>query len=344
MTRIVSAPQLIALATIGIGLLTSGCSQFIDPNVPEPIRPYVEPEFGGEYLLYRPSSYNREQTWPLIVTCHAGFADSPNQRIRAWTQLAETHGFLVVAPKLGGTRKRWSVDAAKQIPLQRDDEKHVLATVRHVRAGHNISMDRIFIHGWAAGAYAAMHIGLRHPEIFRAVSLSQPAFEEDYLAEIGSAIDPYHPVAVDYSLIDTVTGKQASRCLDWLRARYVNVTEDTSGPARLGDSRGSLAFFQEVVRNMPWIRIRAFPDRDDQPMAIQFKLTCSFEPSRYRWAFGDGNQSGLPEPIHVYETPGTYRVAVTLDQPRSSSHQRTVNLMVPEVVITTAAPAADTHP
>ncbi len=26
----------------------TGCSPYIDPNVPEPIRPYVEPEHGGD--------------------------------------------------------------------------------------------------------------------------------------------------------------------------------------------------------------------------------------------------------------------------------------------------------
>src|SRR3990172_2443966 len=103
-----------------ICLPLTGCSEYTDPNVPEPIRPFVEPQFGGEYLLYRPSSYDRNKAWPLIVVCHSSFPDSPNRRIRAWTQLAESHGFLLVAPRLTGEKKSWLRDANKENKRQRD--------------------------------------------------------------------------------------------------------------------------------------------------------------------------------------------------------------------------------
>ncbi|MGB2985401.1 MAG: PKD domain-containing protein [Phycisphaerae bacterium] len=328
-----SVPHRFAYALLGTAFLfciaAPGCSQYIDPNVPEPIRPFIEPELGGDYLLYRPSSYNREQVWPLIVVCHASNRESPNKRIRAWTQLAETHGFLVAAPKLNGTRKRWSVNAAKQITLQRQDENHILTTVRHIRAGHNISDDRIFIHGWSGGAYAALHTGLRHPEIFRAIALSQPRFEEGYLADADDAIDPHQPVFVNYSVVDAITGKHARRCVDWLRIHGTNLTKDSTGSVHPTDSHRPIEFFEEVIRKMPWIRIRGFPTGVDNPLEIQFKLQCSFRPASYLWEFGDGDESAVAQPVHAYAAPGTYHVTVTVDHPNGRQHRRTLKLKVP---------------
>ena len=78
-------------------ILFSGCSPYVDSRVPEPIRPVVEPVLGREYLLYRPSGYDKRLTWPLIVVCHGAFPDNPNRQIRVWTELAESDGFLVLA-------------------------------------------------------------------------------------------------------------------------------------------------------------------------------------------------------------------------------------------------------
>lgn len=324
-------------------IVTTGCSQYIDPNVPEPIHPCLEPEFGGDYLLYRPSGYNREQAWPLVVTCHAGFPDSPGKRIRAWTQSAETHGFLVAVPTLEGTRKRISADVRRQLPLQRRDEERILATVRHVRAGHNISTDRILLHGWSSGAYAALHTGLRHPDVFRAIALSQPAFEEGYVSEADDLIDPHQPVFVEYGLVDTMTGKHARRCVDWLRKRGVNLTDDLTGTVRPNSAGRCVEFFEDVVRNMPWMRIRAFSSGGSNPMAVQFKAQCSFAPAGYRWAFGDGETSGTPEPVHVFAGPGVYRVSLTADRTKGHPCRRIVDVKVPGAVVIPARrkPAAD---
>ena len=81
-----------ALAVLAL-FLAEGCSQYINQETPGPIQSFVEPEFGRDYLLYKPSAYNREQVWPLIVVCHTSFPDSPDKRISTWSRLAEDHGF-----------------------------------------------------------------------------------------------------------------------------------------------------------------------------------------------------------------------------------------------------------
>jgi len=322
-------------------VLVTGCSQYIDPNVPEPIRPYVEPEFGHEYLLYRPSAYNNDHAWPLVMVCHSSFPDSPNKRIRAWTRLAEQHGFLVAAPTLSGNRASWPPKAPKQIPLQRDDEKRILAVIRNIRAAHNVSNDRIFIHGWSGGAYAALHTGLRHPEIFRVITMSQPKFDESYLTDVDDAIDHYQPVLVHYDVADAITGKHARRCVNWLRSRSANLSEDSHGAVTAGQAGRPVEFFEEILRRVPWIRIRAFPAPGGDPMKIQFKLHCSYQPTTYHWKFGDGDESTTPEPVHVYASQGTYPVAVTIDGPDGTQQQRSVHLKIPEVALGGANLAAD---
>jgi poly(3-hydroxybutyrate) depolymerase len=235
----------------------AGCSRYIDPNVPELIRPYTEPEFGREYLLYRPSSYDKQFSWPLIVVCAGAFPDSPNQRIRAWTQHAEKSGFLVAAPTLEGNRASWLSGAAKHVSEQREDEKRILSTIRHIRAGHNVSGDRIFIHGWSGGAPVALRTGLRHPDIFRAIAVSQPRFDEACLVDTEALVDRHQPVFVHYDISDVITGKQGSGCVEWLRSRVENLVESPFAVVRRDEMQTSVEFFEDVVRKVPWIRIRA---------------------------------------------------------------------------------------
>ena len=315
-------------------ILAAGCAQFIDPNVPEPIRPCVEPELGRQYLLYRPSSYDSKYAWPLVIVCHSSFPDSPNRQIRAWTQSAESAGFLVAAPKLEGNRKSWPPKTPKQIALQRVDEEHVLSTIRHIRAAHNISDDRVFIHGFGGGAHCALHTGLRHPEIFRAVSLSQPGFDENNMADAAGAIDTHQSVFVHYNVADAITGKQAKHCIEWLRAQGAGLSQNPHAPADTTDAERVIQFFEEVLLRRPWIRIRVLA-ANDNPLTAQFKVQCSYKPSYYRWEFGDGNESPLPEPLHTYSSSGTYRVTLTVNDPNGTRLQRTAQLTMPEGTLAT---------
>ncbi len=336
-------PRRIWCVFLFIYLLSTGCSQYIDPNVPEPIRPYVEPEHGGTYLLYRPSAYDREKSWPLIVACHSSFPDTSNKRIRAWTQYAESYGFLVAVPELKGVKGGFAVKPGKQIARQRDDERHILAMIRQIRAGHNVSEDRIFIHGFSGGAYAALYTGLRHPEIFRALALSQPKCNEGYLGDVAAGIDRHQPVLVNYSVIDAITGKHARHCLDWLRTQGGNVLEDTHGAVLAADTKRPIAFFEEVLRKQPWIRIRAFRAAGRDPLQIQFKMQCSYQPTHFRWEFGDGEESAVAEPVHAFTSPGTYQVTVAVDGPTDGRHSRSVAITVPEALLGKAEPAPQTN-
>ena len=310
------------------GLWLIGCAPLIDPNVPVPIRQRIEPEHHGDYLLYRPSGYEGKFAWPLIVACHGAFPDSPNKQMRAWTQQAESNGFILVVPTLRSARGR-PRKAPEQIELQRRDERHILATIQHVRAGHQISSDRIFIYGWSSGAYAALHVGMRHPDLFRAISVAQPKFGEGFLAEADDAIDPYQPIMVNYGVSDAITGKHGRSCVDWLRSHGARLFDDAVGTVRRNETGHAVGFFEEVVRKEPWIVIRAFPAADNTPLSMQFKLRTSLEPTRYLWEFGDGDTSPVAEPVHAYAAPGRYPLAVTVEVKDGARHRRKLSLKVP---------------
>jgi len=309
--------------------LISGCASLIDPNVPEAIRAFKDPSLQREYLLYRPSAYTRERTWPLIVVCHGGFPDSPNAQIRDWDRLAERYGFLVLAPRL--------TSGGKPGEKQRDDEAHLLAAIQHVRAGHSVSDDRILMFGVGTGAYAALSAALRQPDLFRAVAVTDPRLTAEDLSAMKTAIDPYQPIFLRYNARDVITGRRAQQCVDALRSNTPSMRVDTFGASRETNAQRIVEFFQDAIRNEPWLHIRALPGESGSLLEVHFKLRSSFTPDALYWQFGDGAESTQPEPVHAYLAPGVFDIRLTARKSKSPQIVRTVILRVPELSIQIAA-------
>lgn len=51
------------------------------------------------------------------------------------------------------------------------------------------------------------------------------------------------------------------------------------------------------------------------PLSVQFTSNSTGTITSYLWDFGDGNTSTLRNPTHVYSTPGTYDVSLTVTGP-----------------------------
>jgi hypothetical protein len=49
------------------------------------------------------------------------------------------------------------------------------------------------------------------------------------------------------------------------------------------------------------------------PLDVHFTGYTDKNPSTWTWDFGDGDSSSMVSPIHTYSTPGTHRVAVSID-------------------------------
>lgn len=311
-----------------LGLSLPGCAHLLGPDTAAPVLRRAEPEQGGRYFLYVPSSYDRAQAWPLVVVCHGTFPDSPEAQIQAWADLAESRGFLLAAPELTSSVGLSVPKAAKQLPRLRHDEAHILGIVQHVRGGYTISDDRVVLYGWAGGTVAALHIALRHPDLFRAVAVVQPKFDASFFVEADNNVDHAQPVYLHYGANDSITGKHGRRCAEWLRQIGVNLHDSTIGTPRAEELRAVVSFYERVIRE-PWVRIVMHPGPSGNPHERRFVLHSNRPVSRYRWSFGDGDESPVAEPTHTYAKAGAYSVSVMVHDDTGQQHTRTLDVMIP---------------
>ncbi|MHC5109065.1 MAG: PKD domain-containing protein [Planctomycetota bacterium] len=323
--------SLLPAGLLPVGLLivwAGGCGPLLG-SLMTPPREGVEWNREREFSYYVPTNYDRELAWPLVIVCHGGFPDSAKSHIQYWTEEAETKGFIVAAPRLDSPGKFGQGMSGDHLERVRSDEQRILATIQSLRGAYNVSEDRIFLHGWSAGAPVAMHTGLKFPEVFRAVSILQPKFDSTYMADIQHRIDRGQPIYVDYSGVDSLTGDNARKCLDWLYEKHANVQEHSLGPARAASTSRCVSFYESIIRRSTWMHVRAFPASDNNPLAVRFQVKTTESPVRYKWKFGDGDESPVAEPLHVFPAQGTYRVTVTIYTEAGRRGSRIVNVEVP---------------
>ncbi|NOX60172.1 MAG: prolyl oligopeptidase family serine peptidase [Planctomycetes bacterium] len=310
--------------------ICAGCPQYADPTAPNPIRRVREPQTRNNYFVYVPSHEPTARPRPLIVLCHGTRPwDSSLRQIRDWVKLAEAQNFIVIAPNLKGTRGDFPPPAQRQIQKQRDDEKTILAAVRHVSGGNNIDPAQIFLTGWSAGNYAVLHTGLRHPEIFRALAVMQGNFDAAFMADAVHHIDRHQPVFVVYGSVDVLTRGQTRTCVDWLYEKDAYVFDDEiAGPHR-SHPKVAYEFFERIVKDVPWLTLRAFaPDAND-PYTVQFKTRASFRLPGYRWTFAEGQTSSSSEPVFKFEE-GTHAVKLETRLPNGKAIIRSIRVRVPQ--------------
>ncbi len=69
-----------------------------------------------------------------------------------------------------------------------------------------------------------------------------------------------------------------------------------------------------LVVRAPLLNACILPSRTagQAPLGVEFSSDCSTGAVAYLWDFGDNAQSDQKSPIHVFQTPGTYRVSLTV--------------------------------
>lgn len=72
------------------------------------------------------------------------------------------------------------------------------------------------------------------------------------------------------------------------------------------------------------------------PLAVQFS-DLSTDSTTWTWDFGDGNDSSAQNPAHLYASPGTFTVSLTVTGPGGSSAETKIDY----IHVTEAAPVAD---
>jgi len=307
----------------------AGCS--VVSNLPAPGKALYmqDPAYNRPYHLYIPTRYTGQQRWPLVVACHGTIPfDTAKLQFDEWKGLAEQKGFLLAAPELVGT-SGFTPKTEKQIRLQEEDEKAILSIVRSIRAARSVDDTRIFLFGWSAGSYAVMYTGLRHPDIFRALSVRQGNFNPEFVEPCIPFLDRYQPIQIMYGDLDPIDNAQV--CIEWLRKHGFSPTTIERAGTHKRDQMPVYSFFTDVIRKRPWLRIKVKDDPVD-PMKVAFSAKTSFEPVRYLWDFGDGSsRSPIASPEHKYEKPGTYTVKVGIWGSNGGPKVRSIQLQMPRI-------------
>jgi YD repeat-containing protein len=87
-----------------------------------------------------------------------------------------------------------------------------------------------------------------------------------------------------------------------------------------GDDSGSVYFFDMFggESNLPEAGFTGAPVNGDVPLTVTFSDESTGQITSWQWDFGDGHGSTLRNPKHIYETPGSYTVALTASGPNGS--------------------------
>ena len=300
------------LASLAILCPLSGCPSLESLPNQAPIQEIVEQETRQPCLLYSPSHYTDTRSWPLLIVCHGTWPyDTPSLQMQEWARFAENNGLIVAAPQLEGVKGDFPPSPEKQIELQRRDERNILGVVAAAKQRYNIAEERVFMTGWSAGAYAILHAGLNHPEVFRALAIRQGSFDPRFMDVPKERIDSWQPIKVIYGSTDIIRD-QTKQCIKWLRENGAYVEEEEiPGTHRRIPPNPVWKFFKEVAKERLWVRIRTQSDPAN-PLAVRFSLDAIPPVVRQRWFFDNGDESTEPAPVHTYAQPGRYEVAVNV--------------------------------
>lgn len=290
---------------------------------------------GGSYLLYVPSIYDEGRPAPLVVLCHGTWPyDTADHQMREWASFAEARCIIVAAPKLRGVQSDLPPSADRQIALQREDEAFILDIVATLKRQYNIPEHQVFMTGWSGGAYAILHTGVKHPDIFRALFVQQGAFDERFMADISpDRIDPWQSIRVEYGQADLIRD-QSRACIKWLRDNGLYVEEfESPGSHKRVDASVPWKYFSQVTKERLWLRMRVrTPDPNDL-LTLKFELDAVPPIARQKWFFGDDNESLEGSPVHTFARPGAYEVtaSVALANGKKYSRKRTIQVGRPLV-------------
>jgi hypothetical protein len=289
-----------------------------------------DPEYQRAYVLYVPSHYRQEQRYPLLVLCHdEGILENASRLINDWQSLAEKQGFLLAAPDLQRTRG-FSSDNRSRDQIVSDDEGFFLSLVRSIRGAYTVDDMRVFLCGSGTGAFPALYVGLRHPDLFRAVSVRYPDLQTEWLDPCVPFLDPHQPIQVLRGSGDLTGKKDSEACVTWLRDHELNSTVLEHPGARRRDPASVFAFVSQVLRQQPWIRIQVSDNATDD-MVAAFRARTSLPAAKLRWDFGDGSTSTEAAPSHKYARPGRYTVTLSIGSSGEHARVRRVEVRIPRV-------------
>jgi len=133
------------------------------------------------YSIYVPKGYDKKKSYPLMVALHGlGGSDRGMIRSRGLTQLAQKHGYIVVAP-MGYNERGWygaDNSFARLMTSRRDVERSeidVMNVLSITRKDLSVDAKRIYLMGHSMGGGGTWHIGMKYPDIWAGLAPIAPA-------------------------------------------------------------------------------------------------------------------------------------------------------------------------
>jgi hypothetical protein len=142
------------------------------------------PGLGSHLLyLYLPRDYTPTRSWPLMLAMHGtagypGAAPAAARQVRDdWSTVADSGGFVVLAPVASGPQGSWEPDI--DIPV-------IFAAIADTEARYNIELTRMDMWGYSAGGHLAHGLALNHTDFFTAYGVSAGALTQYACSDSGS--------------------------------------------------------------------------------------------------------------------------------------------------------------
>jgi len=264
--------------------------------------------------MYVPSTYDPRRQYPLIVTAHGSFPfDSGAGQRDSWVEVAERNDLIICSPDLDSANGFLGIPRDKPAPELVRDEKIVLKIIKKIRSDYNINPHGIMITGWSGGGFPAHFIGLRHPEIFRAI-VGRTANFNEFLVNDETAFKARHMhIFVFFGAGDIAGIAEQNRLANfWYTVRgFANFQIRQVAGGHEKNNRRTAAWFLNLLRTQPLARIKASPVSGKAPLTVDFRAIASDPDGRVQtviFQFGDGEVSIKPEVKHTFRRPGLYNV------------------------------------
>jgi hypothetical protein len=110
---------------------------------------------------------------------------------------------------------------------------------------------------------------------------------------------------------------------------FDNIIINTSGTFPLGPGAGG-----SVPNQAPVVTATRSPSTGTAPLAVTFSSSGTYDPEggplTYSWTFGDGGTSTVANPVHTYQSTGTFSARLTVSDGTSSTQSSVLTTTVSE--------------
>ena len=157
----------------GCTVTQSGNKTLVKEQIPvgQSVQNLVVADQKRGFLLYVPTSYDRESTWPLLFDFH-GSGSNPSREVAYsdFINLAEQKGFILVAPTGihdNNGKVSWNTI---QDPKSVDDVAFVQEIIKRLSAELKLDSKRIFSAGMSGGARMSVRVACELSDTIAAIA------------------------------------------------------------------------------------------------------------------------------------------------------------------------------